>query len=207
MPGDRLPSEASLSKELNVSRTWSGRRSALSPALRIIDLAVGKRATVASLDHVAMGLMIEHGVSYRPDQHSADLRCASDYRDADRLAGRDPASEAEAQDRRAGRRMREAARGAGAALGARPRLPPHAGPCLPEPCLRADRRGLPGSHAADLARWLAEPHDRRRAGADAGDATRRSRALWLPGDPPRAAEAMGRHFDESVRALVDAGVA
>jgi DNA-binding GntR family transcriptional regulator len=29
----------------------------------------------------------------------------------------------------------------------------------------------------------------------------------VAGDPPRAVEAMARHFDESLRALVEAGVA
>jgi DNA-binding FadR family transcriptional regulator len=62
MPGDRLPSEASLSKNLNVSRTVVREAFRSLAAMRIIDLAAGKRATVASLDHGAMGLMIEHGV-------------------------------------------------------------------------------------------------------------------------------------------------
>src|SRR4028118_2238582 len=62
MPGDRLPSEANFSKELNVSRTVVREAFRSLAAMRIIDLAAGKRATVASLDHGAMGLMIEHGV-------------------------------------------------------------------------------------------------------------------------------------------------
>ena len=62
MPGDRLPSEANLSKELNVSRTVVREAFRSLAAMRIIDLAAGKRATVAILDYGAMGLMIEHGV-------------------------------------------------------------------------------------------------------------------------------------------------
>jgi GntR family transcriptional regulator, transcriptional repressor for pyruvate dehydrogenase complex len=63
MPGDRLPSEASLSKELNVSRTVVREAFRSLAAMRIIDLATGKRAAVAAIDHGAMSLMIEHGVN------------------------------------------------------------------------------------------------------------------------------------------------
>jgi GntR family transcriptional regulator, transcriptional repressor for pyruvate dehydrogenase complex len=62
MPGDRLPSEALLSKELNVSRTVVREAFRSLAAMRIIELATGKRATVAQIDHGAMSLMIEHGV-------------------------------------------------------------------------------------------------------------------------------------------------
>ena len=62
MPGDRLPSEAILSKELNVSRTVVREAFRSLAAMRIIELATGKRATVAHIDHGAMSLMIEHGV-------------------------------------------------------------------------------------------------------------------------------------------------
>ena len=62
MPGDKLPSEAILSKELNVSRATVREAYQSLAAMRIIDLAVGKRATVAQIDHGALSLMIEHGV-------------------------------------------------------------------------------------------------------------------------------------------------
>ena len=45
MPGDRLPSEAILSKELNVSRTVVREAFRSLAAMRIIELATGKRAT------------------------------------------------------------------------------------------------------------------------------------------------------------------
>ena len=62
MPGDRLPSEATLSKELNVSRTVVREAYRSLAAMRIIELATGKRATVSPIDHGAMSLIIEHGV-------------------------------------------------------------------------------------------------------------------------------------------------
>jgi len=61
-PGDRLPSEAALSKELSVSRPVVREAFRSLAAMRLIDLSVGKRATVAQLDHGAMSLMIEHGI-------------------------------------------------------------------------------------------------------------------------------------------------
>lgn len=61
-PGDRLPSEVALSRELKVSRTVVREAFKSLSAMRLIDLSVGKRATVAQLDHGAMSLMIEHGI-------------------------------------------------------------------------------------------------------------------------------------------------
>ena len=62
MPGDRLPSEAQMSKDLNVSRTVVREAFRSLAAMRIIELATGKRAAIAQIDHGAMSLMIEHGV-------------------------------------------------------------------------------------------------------------------------------------------------
>ncbi|MBE0455194.1 MAG: FadR family transcriptional regulator [Roseovarius sp.] len=61
-PGDRLPSETSFAKELNVSRTVVREAFKSLAAMRLINLSAGKRATIAHLDHGAMSLMIEHGV-------------------------------------------------------------------------------------------------------------------------------------------------
>ncbi len=62
MPGDRLPSELALSKDLKVSRTVVREAFRSLAAMRIIELNVGKRATVSNIDHGAMSLIIEHGV-------------------------------------------------------------------------------------------------------------------------------------------------
>lgn len=61
-PGDRLPAEAILSKNLQVSRTVVREALRSLAALRLIRLGAGKRPTVAKLDDEAFGLMIEHGV-------------------------------------------------------------------------------------------------------------------------------------------------
>lgn len=61
-PGAKLPSELSLSQQLGVSRTVVREAFRSLSAMRLIDLSAGKRATIATLDHGAMSLMIEHGV-------------------------------------------------------------------------------------------------------------------------------------------------
>ncbi|NRA87493.1 MAG: FadR family transcriptional regulator [Rhizobiales bacterium] len=61
-PGDKLPSELNLAKELKVSRTVVREAFRSLAAIRLINLSAGKRATIAHLDHGAMSLMIEHGV-------------------------------------------------------------------------------------------------------------------------------------------------
>lgn len=61
-PGDKLPSELSLAKELSVSRSVVREAFRSLSAMRLVNLSAGKRATVAQLDHGAMSLMIEHGV-------------------------------------------------------------------------------------------------------------------------------------------------
>ncbi len=61
-PGDKLPSESALVKELSVSRTVVREAFRSLAAMRLINISVGKRATVAQLDHGPMSLMIEHGV-------------------------------------------------------------------------------------------------------------------------------------------------
>jgi len=63
MPGDRLPSEADLSRQLNVSRSVVREAFRSLAAIRIIEVSTGRRATVAQIDHGAMGLMIEHGLN------------------------------------------------------------------------------------------------------------------------------------------------
>lgn len=61
-PGDPLPSEANLSRDLNVSRTVIREAFRSLAAMHLIELSVGKRATVAELDYTALSPLIEHGV-------------------------------------------------------------------------------------------------------------------------------------------------
>lgn len=61
-PGDRLPAEATLSKDLHVSRTVVREALRSLAALRLVELGAGKRPTVAELDDDAFALMFQHGV-------------------------------------------------------------------------------------------------------------------------------------------------
>lgn len=61
-PGDRLPPEATLSRDLNVSRTVVREALRSLAALRLVELGAGKRPTVAELDDDSFSLTIEHGV-------------------------------------------------------------------------------------------------------------------------------------------------
>lgn len=61
-PGDRLPAEASLSADLQVSRTVVREALRSLAALRLVTLGAGKRAAVAKIDDGAMALMFDHGV-------------------------------------------------------------------------------------------------------------------------------------------------
>ncbi|WP_275785964.1 FadR/GntR family transcriptional regulator [Pararhizobium gei] len=60
-PGDHLPAEAVLSSQLQVSRTVIREALRSLAALRLVDLGVGKRPTIAQLDDASMAMMIEHG--------------------------------------------------------------------------------------------------------------------------------------------------
>nr|WP_281070744.1 FadR/GntR family transcriptional regulator [Oceaniglobus trochenteri] len=60
--GDRLPSEIEMSRELNVSRTTVREAFRSLAAMRLIEQNTGKRATVAGLDYASLSPLIEHGV-------------------------------------------------------------------------------------------------------------------------------------------------
>ncbi len=61
-PGDRLPSESQLSRDMGVSRTVVREAFRSLAAMRLIGLSAGRRAVVAELDYGAMSPVIQHGV-------------------------------------------------------------------------------------------------------------------------------------------------
>jgi GntR family transcriptional regulator, transcriptional repressor for pyruvate dehydrogenase complex len=206
MPGDRLPSEAFLSKELDVSRTVVREAFRSLAAMRIIELANGKRATVAQIDHGAMSLMIEHGVltSQINIQQIYDVRRTIETRIVTLAAIR--RSDAEAAEILA---LAALMRG-----------------CADDPAGLMDQDLA--FHTA-LARASRNPVYSLLIGAFQGITrqtwpigwksrpTQASRDLMLDthleiaravaaSDPQRAVDAMAQHFDESVRALLAAGL-
>lgn len=205
MPGDRLPSEMALSKELNVSRPVVREAFRSLAAMHIIELATGRRATVAPLDHGPIALVIEHGVHIEQIsvQQIYDVRRAIEGRIVALAALR--RSDAEAQTIRGhARAMREAA--------------------TPEAVMEADL----AFHAA-LATASRNPVFALLVGAfqqitrttwPIGWRSRTTEALRTrmlethqaiadavaAGDPVEAERQMTLHFDESVRALISAGL-
>ncbi|WEZ84093.1 FadR/GntR family transcriptional regulator [Rhizobium sp. 32-5/1] len=61
-PGDYLPAEAVLSEQFQVSRTVIREALRSLAALHLVDLGTGKRPTIAHLDDASMAMTIEHGV-------------------------------------------------------------------------------------------------------------------------------------------------
>lgn len=207
MPGDRLPSEAALARDLSVSRTVVREAFRSLAAMRVIELATGKRATVASLDHGAMSLMIEHGVHTEQIsvQQIYDVRRTIESRIVALAAIRRTDAEA-AEIAGLARAMRDAA-GEPALLMERD-LAFHR--ALAAACRNPVFALLAGAFQGVTRRtwpigWRSRVTEASREGMLA--AHEAIAAAVAAGDPPRAAEAMSRHFDESVRALLDAGIA
>jgi len=206
-PGDRLPSEADLSRTLAVSRSVVREAFRALSALRLIDLHTGRRAVVAELDYGVMSSVIAHGL--HTDQISIlqvyDVRRTIEMRTAALAALH--RSEAEADRIRAH----------GEAMGTHMESP--------ERVMEEDL----AFHLA-IAKAAKNPVFALIVGAFEG-VTRQTwpinwRSRTTPeeqidmiaihrevaeaiaaGDPKGAGEAMARHFDQSVRALVLAGLA
>ena len=206
MPGDRLPSEAQLSKEMNVSRTVVREALRSLDAMRIIDLATGKRATVAHIDHGAMSMMIEHGVNTEQiNIHQIyDVRRAIETRIVTLAAIR--RSDAEAQQILALAQAMRLSSGTPAVLMEND-LAFHMA------LARASRNPvfelLVGSfQQITRATWPVGWKSRTTPEArEAMIATHETIARAIAAsDPQMATTAMAIHFDESVRALLQAGL-
>ncbi|KAB2854466.1 MAG: FadR family transcriptional regulator [Bauldia sp.] len=206
MPGDRLPSEASLARELQVSRTVVREAFRSLAAMRIIELATGRRATVAQIDHGAMSLIIEHGV------HTDQISIQQVYDVRRTIETRIVALAALRRSDQEARVIRAEARAMRAAI--------------------ADHEALMGHDLAfhmHLARASRNPVFGLLVGAFQGITSQTWPIGWksrttaesreamianhekiaeavLAGDPAQAVAAMALHFDESVRALLSAGL-
>jgi GntR family transcriptional regulator, transcriptional repressor for pyruvate dehydrogenase complex len=206
-PGDRLPSEAELSKELSVSRTVVREAFSSLAAMRLIDLKAGRRATVAELDYGTMSLVIEHGVHTEQItvQQIYDVRRTIETRTATLAALRRTSEEAENIK--------------GHALAMRDDF------MKPERVMEHDL-----AFHLDIAKAAKNPIFSLIVGAfervtrqtwPIGWRSRATDAEQLAmiqihidladavakGDPQSARDLMARHFDESVRALLVAGIA
>lgn len=206
-PGDRLPSESGLSKELKVSRTVIREAFRSLAAMRLIELHAGRRATVAALDFGAMSPVIEHGVHIEQIsiQQIYDVRRAIETRTVALAALR----RSDAQSKSIGDHARA--------------MRAHAG--RPERVMEHDL-----AFHLEIAKAARNPVFTLIVGAFEGVTRQtwpigwRSRstgkeqsyvidlhieiaAAIAAGDPKEACDLMARHFDESVRALIVAGIA
>ena len=207
MPGDRLPSEAALSKELNVSRTVVREALRSLAAMRIVELNAGRRATVAQLDHGPLSLLIEHGVHTEQInvQQIYDVRRTIEARIVALAALRRTDTEA-AEIVRLAQAMR-------AAEDDPPRIMEN-DLAFHFAIARASKNpvfALIIGAFQGITRQTWEIGWRSRTTKAARDtmlSTHEAIAEAIrAGDPVEAARLMGLHFDESVRALLDAGLA
>lgn len=206
MPGDRLPSEAILSKELNVSRTVVREAFRSLAAMRIIELATGKRATVAQIDHGAMSLMIEHGV--HTDQINIqqiyDVRRTIETRIVALAAIRRSDAEA-AQILALAARMLECADNPAALMEHDLAFHTTLARASQNPVYSLLIGAFQGiTRQTWPIGWKSRPTQ---ASRDLMLATHQDIARAVAaGDPHQAVAAMAQHFDESVRALLAAGM-
>lgn len=206
-PGDRLPSELHFSKNCNVSRTVVREAFRSLAAMRLIELSPGKRAVVARFDYGAMSPMIEHGVHTEQItvQQIYDVRRTIETRTATLAALRRSDSQ--------GAHIVDRARAMRAAIDTPGDLMEHdiafhvaiaKAACNPVFGLivgafdGVTRQTWPigwRSRTTETQRiFMLDLH---MGIAEAIDA----------GDPALASDLMAQHFDESVRALVAAGIA
>jgi DNA-binding FadR family transcriptional regulator len=205
-PGDRLPSEAALSRELSVSRTVVREAYRSLAAMRIIEIANGRRATVAEIDHGAMSLMIEHGVLTQQIsiQQVYDVRRTIESRIAALAALRRTDAEAaaimgHARDMRAAMHVPDALMEHDLAF--------HT--ALAVACRNPVFALIVGAFQGITRQTWSIGWRSRVTEADCDRMVTNHEeiaAAVLAGDPTQAVAAMGAHFDESVKALVAAGM-
>jgi GntR family transcriptional repressor for pyruvate dehydrogenase complex len=206
-PGDLLPSEAAMTRQLNVSRTIVREAFRSLSAMRLIDMSAGRRATVAKLDTGAMSMVIEHGITTQQIsvQQVYDVRRTIEMRTVALAAMR--RTDAEAQGIAASARlMRENYNS-------------------PETVMQHDiefhEAIATASHNPVFALIVTAFSGVTRRTWVIGWKTRSTEDQQLDmirsheeiaeaivnGDPRLAAAHMAEHFDKSVRALIDAGIA
>jgi DNA-binding FadR family transcriptional regulator len=206
VPGDRLPSEATLARDLRVSRTMVREAFRSLAAMRIIELSTGRRATVAPIDHGAMSLIIEHGV--HTDQISIqqiyDVRRTIETRIVTLAALRRSEEEA--------RIITDEAAAMRASL-ARPEVLMRHDLAFHMALARASKNPVFGLIVGAFQGITSQTWPigwRSRTTTEAREAMivnhERIAAAIAEGDPERAVAAMVLHFDESVRALISAGL-
>ena len=206
-PGDLLPSEADMTRKLSVSRTVVREAFRSLSAMRLIDMSAGRRASVAKLDTGAMSMVIEHGVTTEQiSVHQVyDVRRTIEMRTVALAALRRSDAEA-AEIQEYARLMRENYRA--------PEIVMEHDIAFHEAIARASHNPvfsliITAFSGVTRRTWVigwrtrASEEDQIKMIEGHGDIAR----AILVGNPQLAAEHMAAHFDKSVKALTDAGIA
>ena len=206
-PGDLLPSEADMTRRLSVSRTVVREAFRSLSAMRLIDMSAGRRASVAKLDIGAMSMVIEHGVTTEQIsiQQVYDVRRTIEMRTVALAALRRTDAEA-AEIQKCARLMRENYRA--------PEIVMEHDIAFHEAIARASHNpvfSLIINAFSGVTRrtwvigWRTRATEEEQIKMIEGHADI-ARAI-IAGNPQLAAEHMAAHFDKSVKALIDAGIA
>jgi DNA-binding FadR family transcriptional regulator len=205
-PGDRLPAEAALSKDLQVSRTVIREALRSLAALRLVELGAGKRPTVAELDDASFSMTIEHGVftDQIDIQQIYDARRTIEARTASLAALRRTDGEARtivshaeamAENFDSSDKVMEHDLAFHLAIARASKNPVFA-------LIIGAFQGVTRQTWPIGWKSRANDHERRAMNTLHLELARAIEA----GDPKAAAELMNRHFDESIKALLNAGL-
>jgi len=204
--GDPLPSEGAFAQMLGVSRPVIREAFRSLAALRLIDVGNGRRARVSAIDASVLGLVLDHAV------HTDQINIQQIY-DVRRTI--EMRTVALAALRRSAREAQEIAEHAAAMRGnfANPPAVMAHDIALHEAVGRASRNPLFALIVASFGvvtrqtwstSWVSRPTDAvRMESIECHEAI--ARAI-VAGDPRAATEAMANHFDNSVQALINAGI-
>ena len=206
-PGDLLPSEAEMARRLNVSRTIVREAFRSLSAMRLIDMSAGRRASVAKLDIGAMSMVIEHGVTTQQIsiQQVYDVRRTIEMRTVALAAlRRTDAEAAEIADR--ARLMREHFDAPHTVMEHDIAFHEAIATASHNPVFSLIITAFGGvTRRTWVIGWRTRPSEDAQLKMIAGHQSI-ARAI-MDGDPQAAAGHMAQHFDKSVKALLDAGIA
>lgn len=206
-PGDLLPSEAAMTRQLNVSRTIVREAFRSLSAMRLIDMSAGRRATVAKLDTGAMSMVIEHGITTQQIsvQQVYDVRRTIEMRTVALAALR--RTEAEADEiARLARLMRESLKAPDLVMEHDVAFHEAIAAASHNPVFSLIVTAFSGvTRRTWVIGWRTRSSDDAQLKMIKGHED--IAEAIVKGDPRLAAEHMAEHFDKSVKALVDAGIA
>jgi DNA-binding FadR family transcriptional regulator len=205
--GDPLPSEAAMTRQLNVSRTVVREAFRSLSAMRLIDMSAGRRATVAKLDTGAMSMVIEHGITTQQiSVHQVyDVRRTIEMRTVALAALRRTEAEAAAIAQSA-RLMRENFQNPEIVMEHDIAFHEAIAAASHNPVFSLIVTAFSGvTRRTWVIGWRTRATEEEQIKMIEGHADI-ARAI-IAGNPQLAAEHMAAHFDKSVKALIDAGIA